>query len=89
MGNIQLTKHENQTFTSQVVYASGHAYLGCQFKLCTIILTNAPTHFEQCGFGNCNWHFNYDVLWGDSATRSNLRQLLDLIDGAADTRQDG
>lgn len=30
---------------------------------------------------NCNWRFEYNVLWGDPLTREGLRQVLDLIDG--------
>jgi hypothetical protein len=33
-------------------------------------------------FENCNWRLEYDVLWGDPNTRSNIRQILDMIDGA-------
>lgn len=84
MTQIQLTKHEGEQFDAQTVYASGHAYIKCKLERCTIIIRNAPTHFEDCAFANCNWHFDYDVLWGDPNTRSTLRQLLDLIDGAAD-----
>ncbi len=32
---------------------------------------------------NCNWRFEYNVLWGDPLTREGLRQILDLIEGVS------
>jgi hypothetical protein len=81
---IPLTRHEDETFTSQAVYLSGHAYIRCRFERCTLIVTNMPFVLQQNQIVGCNWRVEYDILWGDPQSRSNLRRLLDAIDGAAD-----
>ncbi len=82
MSGMMLTKHESEIFKSQTVMLSGHAYIECRFALCTLVLTNTPTVLNGCHFEGCNWRLEYDVLWGDPNTRRNIRQILDLIDGA-------
>ena len=84
--NIQLTKHDGETFTSATVFASGHAWFNCRFTGCTIVVTNTPVLFENNQFQNCNWRVEWDILWGDPGTRSGLRTLLDAIDGAGDAQ---
>ena len=64
MADIQLTKHENMTFSDQALYLSGHAYLGCTFERCTLFVTNTPFYIEDCSFTSCNWRLEYDLLWG-------------------------
>lgn len=76
---MHLTKHENETYRAQTLYISGHAYLNCKFEACTLIVNNLPMSVQGCTFSNCNWHFDYDVLWGEAKTLENLRGLLDLI----------
>lgn len=78
-----LTKHENETFKSQTVMLSGHAYINCHFSLCTLIVRNTPMMLEGCSFESCNWHLKFDLLWGDPNTRNSIRQILDLIDGSS------
>jgi hypothetical protein len=82
MSGVMLTKHENEVFKSQTVMLSGHAYINCQFSFCTLIVTNTPMMLNGCNFESCNWRLECDVLWGDTNTRNNIRQILDLIDGA-------
>ena len=82
MSGVMLTKHENEVYKSQTVMLSGHAYINCQFSLCTLIVTNTPVMLNGCNFESCNWRLEYDVLWGDPNTRNNIRQILDLIDAA-------
>lgn len=84
MANVRLTKHENATFLDQTVYVTGHAHIQCAFERCTLVFTGQPFALKGCRFRNCNWRIEHDVLWGDPATRSCVRQLLDLIDGAPD-----
>lgn len=81
---IQLTKHENETFTSETVFVSGHAFINCTFINCTLIVTNTPVVFDNNRFENCNWRVEWDILWGDPGTRVGLRTLLDAIDGGGD-----
>ena len=87
MADIQLTKHENQQFSDQTLHLSGHAYLDCTFERCTLLVTNTPFYLEGCTFISCNWHLNYDVLWGAEGTHSALRQLLTLMEETRDTPQ--
>jgi len=83
---IQFTKFENTTFEAQTVHMAGKAFLNCVFDRCTLIVSNVPFMCQGCRITGCNWRIEYDVLWGDPHTRSSLRQLLDLIDGAPDAR---
>ncbi|MFN0133676.1 MAG: hypothetical protein ACKVW3_14255 [Phycisphaerales bacterium] len=80
----QLTPHEDEEFVSQTVYLSGHAYRRCHFDRCTFVVTNMPFVMTENRIVACNWRIECDVLWGDPNTRSNLRRLLDAIDGAMD-----
>jgi hypothetical protein len=79
-----LTRHEGRTFVAQTVHLGGHAYVQCMFDGCTIVVTNAPFMVHGVQFRRCNWRIEVDVLWGSPESRSNLRRLLDLIDGAPD-----
>lgn len=79
-----LTPHEDETFVSQTLFLSGHAYHRCRFERCTMVVTNLPFVLSQNEVIGCNWHIEYDILAGDPNSRSNLRRLLDAIDGAAD-----
>ncbi len=79
-----LTPHEDETFVSQVVFLSGHSYRRCRFERCTMMVTNLPFILTQNEVVGCNWHIEYDILAGDPNSRSNLRRLIDAIDGAAD-----
>ena len=83
---IQFTKFDSVKFEAQTVHMAGKAFLNCTFDRCTLIVSNVPFVCQSCKIVGCNWRIEYDVLWGDPNTRSNLRQLLDLIDGAPDAR---
>jgi hypothetical protein len=80
----QLTRHEDEVFVSQTIYLSGHAYIRCRFDRCTFVVTNMPFILAHNQLAGCNWHIEYDILWNDPNTRSNLRRLIDAIDGAMD-----
>lgn len=82
MTGIMLTKHENEVFKSQTVMLSGHAYINCEFDSCTLIVTNTLFLLRDSRFENCNWRLEYDVIWGDPNTQKNIRQILDMIEGA-------
>ena len=66
-----------------MICLSGHGYVNCKFENCTLVVTNTPHLVSGCQFTNCNWRLEYNILWGDPATRANVRQLLDLVDGIA------
>ncbi|MBX3355260.1 MAG: hypothetical protein KF724_06145 [Phycisphaeraceae bacterium] len=83
---LALTRHEKRTFTAQTVHLAGNAFVDCVFDGCTLVLTNAPWFSQNTQFRRCNWRIDYDVLWGAPESRSNLRRVLDLIDGALDAR---
>jgi hypothetical protein len=80
----QLTRHEEEEFTSATIHLSGHAFIRCRFDRCTFVVTNVPFVLAANHIISCNWRIEYDILWGDPNTRSNLRRLLDAIDGAMD-----
>jgi hypothetical protein len=88
MPDILLTKHQGMEFADHTIYVTGHAYINCTFARCTLVWNGGPSRVEHCRFQNCNWRIEYDVLWGDPSTRSALRQLIDLIDGALDSAGD-
>jgi len=81
---LHLSVHRNRTFTSQTMHMAGHAFIDCAFEECTLVLTNGPVYTQNVRFHNCNFRLEYDILWSDPKSRSQLRQLLDLIDGAPD-----
>jgi hypothetical protein len=80
---IMLSKHVEETFQSQTIHLSGHGYVNCKFENCTLVVTNTPHLLSGCRFVNCNWRLEYNILWGDPMTRSNIRRLLDLVDSVA------
>lgn len=81
---ISLTRHERRTFVAQTVYTAGCHFDHCVFDSCTIVVTNSPFLAHNVQFRHCNWRVEVDILWGSPESRSNLRRLLDLIDGAPD-----
>ena len=81
---IQLTRHENRTFAAQTVHLTGQAFVNCTFEGCTVVVTNGPFITQNVQFRRCNWRVEVDILWGSPESRSALRRLLDLIDGAPD-----
>lgn len=81
---MTLTKIEDIAFVAQTVTMSGNAFRRCSFSRCTLIVRDLPFILEGCRFENCNWRIECDILWGEPNIRSRLRQILDLIDGAAD-----
>ena len=81
---IQLTRHENRTFVAQTLYMTGYHFVNCIFDGCTIVVTSGPFITHGVQFRRCNWRVEVDILWGSPESRSNLRRLLDLIDGAPD-----
>jgi len=50
-----LLRHDQAVFDDQTVYATGNAYLGCEFRRCTIILKGVPFLFDTCIFDSCVW----------------------------------
>ena len=83
-----LTKHENQTFTSQTVYISGQAFIRCNFVACTLVLRETVYHMEDCTFDRCNWHIDTVLLWGSPESVRELRAVVSLLEqGLAQLQQ--
>ncbi|MBF0104117.1 MAG: hypothetical protein HQM16_02210 [Deltaproteobacteria bacterium] len=80
-GKISLTLHEKEQFESQTVMLSGHGYVRCVFKKCTVVVTNSPLMIKHCQFYNCNWRFEYDVLWGNRGHTKLLKEIIAMIEG--------
>ncbi len=75
----QLVLHENTQFSSQAIHLAGNAFKHCIFDRCTLVMTNAPAHFEGCQFNACNWRIEFDVMHGDPNTTQTLKNLLAMI----------
>src|SRR5437667_2400816 len=75
-----LTKHEGETFTNQVVYISGQAFVRCKFIGCTLILRQEPYHLEGCVFDRCNWHVDRILIWGNPESLQEFKALIALIE---------
>ena len=70
--------------SQQLEGVPGDAHDELAFDSCTLVLTNGPVFTQNVRFHRCNFRLEYDILWSDPKSRSQLRQLLDLIDGAPD-----
>jgi hypothetical protein len=79
----QLVLHENTKFSSPAIHLAGNAFKHCIFDRCTLVMTNAPAHFEGCQFTACNWRIEFDVLHGDPNTAQTLKNLLAMISNPA------
>jgi hypothetical protein len=75
-----LTKHEDQVFADQTIFATGQAFIRCQFVRCSVVVTGNPLILEGCSFNSCNFRLECDLLWGDDSNRKLVRALLDLMD---------
>lgn len=78
---LQLVLHEGLQFSSQTLHLAGNAFKHCKFDRCTLVITNAPAHFDGCQFSACNWRIEFDVLHGDPGTVQTLQNLLKMIAG--------
>jgi hypothetical protein len=70
-----LLLHENTSFDDQTVYATGHAYKGCVFTRCTIVMRGFPALFDRSTFIGCIWHL--DFIIHDREQLGELRKMLD------------
>ncbi|MCC6239952.1 MAG: hypothetical protein IT448_06620 [Phycisphaerales bacterium] len=77
---MQLTKHENITFTNATVYLSGQAFIKCTFVACTLVLREPLYHMDGCRFERCNWHIDRTVMWGNRESLRDLRWLVDMLE---------
>lgn len=77
---IQLTKHEGETFTGQTIYISGQAFVRCTFVGCTLVLRETIYHLEQCTFDRCNWHVDLVLLWGSPDSLREIKALINLLE---------
>ena len=48
----------DKTFEDQTVYVSGHYYLDCTFKRCTMVLTSFDFLASGCTMDSCVWHID-------------------------------
>jgi hypothetical protein len=77
-----LTKHENETFENQTVYISGQAFIGCTFRACTLVLRETLYHVENCSFDRCNWHVDWELMWGAPESLREIKGLIKMIEDA-------
>src|SRR5688572_22885438 len=56
-----LLRRDNETYRDQVIYMAGHAFSGCTFENCTIIVREATGVLENCRFENCVWQLDLFV----------------------------
>ena len=79
MDNNLYPLHMDQVFDSVAIYLSGHAYVGCRFLRCSVIVTNAGFYANDCEFLDCNFHLNYDLVSGDDFSLDKLQEILDSL----------
>lgn len=73
--------HRGVTFSDQVVYVNGHAYVDCTFSRCTFVLRSgvAGPYFRGCDFlEGSAWHV--DVLAHDGEQWTRLKRFLEYVD---------
>ncbi len=59
-----LLSHNEAIFEDQTVYLTGHAYIGCTFRRCTLVMRSAgDVILNSCHFEACVWHL--DLLISD------------------------
>jgi hypothetical protein len=56
--------HRNLAFVNQVVYLSGHAFVDCTFRDCTLVMRSFDFVFSRVRIENCIWHV--DLVIHDS-----------------------
>lgn len=73
-----LLRHNDTVFEDRTVYATGNAYLKCNFRRCTVVFKGLPFLFDTCIFSGCIWHI--DVLLHDREQTTELMQFVsDLV----------
>jgi hypothetical protein len=55
---VALLTHKDAVFDDAVVYATGNAYMGCEFNRCVFVFKGFPTYFHTCKFDGCVWHID-------------------------------
>ena len=75
-----LLRRDNETYRDQVVYMAGHAFSGCTFENCTLVVREATGVLENCRFDNCVWHLDLFV--------ADLERLAALINHIAPLMRD-
>ncbi len=59
--NIKLRFLEDLTFENRVMHLTGHAYVNCTFRKCTIVFRGFPTKCDHVHFEDCVWEINWLV----------------------------
>ena len=80
----RLVLHRQRHLAGTTVRLGGFAWEDCVFEGCTIVVSNTPFAIQRVRFNACVFRLEYDLPVGDQRARSQLRQLLDVLDGAPD-----
>ena len=72
-----LMGHDKVVFKDQTVYATGHAYLECEFVRCTIVMKGLGKYFDRCKFESCVW--DLDIFIHDREQVADLQNFLSSI----------
>lgn len=65
-----LLTHRGIVFENQTVYLTGHSYVDCAFRQCTLVLRDGPdAAFENCRFESCVWHVDLVVPNAEACAR--------------------
>ncbi|MEZ5973630.1 MAG: hypothetical protein R3F33_14580 [Planctomycetota bacterium] len=86
---LQLVLHEGLKFSTQTIHLAGKAFRHCQFDRCTLVMSNAPVHFEGCQFNAVTWRLEYDLMPGDANSINALRGLINLVMAPAQPPAEG
>jgi hypothetical protein len=76
-----LLLHKDAVFEDQIVYIDGNAYLGCDFRRCTVFYRGGVTTLggpgpeEQNRMDSCIWHL--DVIIHDHDQLQGFMQFLE------------
>jgi hypothetical protein len=63
---------ENRTFENATVYLTGHAFLDCTFRHCTLVYRGEGCTFSNCTIDACIFHIDWLVtdhrIWAEFLT---------------------
>lgn len=72
-----LLVHENTVFDDETILTAGHAFIGCRFNRCTIVVSDVPSRMTGCTFSHTVWRVELTIH--DDASYKNLEELLPVM----------
>lgn len=75
---VRLLMHKDVVYEDDDVLLTGHAFVNCTFRRCTLTLRDGASHMERCTFEACVWRL--DMLVHDVSQMQHLRSLMAYIE---------